>query len=86
MEVAELKKVQENFYPESRSYIKFHIAPIILYHPFSLNTVIPTYCHPEETLGHSVFPEQKILFTPHIYIAPHLAIMLQASWHIAEGN
>ena len=85
-EVAELKKVQQNFYSEYRSYIKFHIAPVILHHPFSLNTLIPTYCHPEETLGHSVFAEQKILFTPHIYIAPHLAIMLQASWHIAEGN
>ena len=53
---------------------------------FSLNPLIPTYCHQEEPLGPSVFPEPKILFTQHIYIPAHLAIMLQASWHIAEGN
>ena len=85
-EVAELQKVQQNFYPEYRSYIKLHISAVILQHSFSLNTLIPTYCHPEEPLGHSVFPEQKILFTQHIYIVAHLAIVLQASWHIAEIN
>ena len=85
-EVAELQKVKQKFYPEYRSYIKLHIAAVILHHPFSLNPLIPTYCHPEEPLGLSVSPEPKILFTWHIYIAAQLAIMLQASWHIAEGN
>ena len=62
------------------------MAAVILHHLFSLNPLIPTYCHQEELLGPSVYAEPKILFTQHIYIAPHLAIMLQASWHIAEGN
>ena len=62
---------------------------MILHYMFSLNPLIPTiptYCQQEEPLGQSVSPELKISFTRHIYIAAHLAIMLQASWHIAEGN
>ena len=78
--------MQLKFYPEYKTYIKLHLAAVALRHPFSLNPLIPTHCHQEEPLGHSVFAELKILFTQHIYIAAHLAIMLQASWHIAEGN
>ena len=78
--------MQQKCYQEYKSYIKLHIAAVILHHLFSLNPLIPTYCHQEEPLGPSVFPEPKILFTQHIYIPAHLAIMLQASWHIAEGN
>ena len=85
-EVTKLQKVQQKFHPEYKSYIKLHIAAVILHHLFSLNLLIPTYCDQEEPLGPSVFAEPKILFLQHIYIAPHLAIMLQASWHIAEGN
>ena len=81
-----ISKTAAELLPEYRSYIKLHIAAVILHHPFSLNPLIPTYYHPEEPLGRSVFAEPKILFTWHIYMAAHLAIMLQASWHIAEAN
>ena len=85
-EVTKLQKVEQKFYPEYKSYIKLHIAAVILRHLFSLNPLIATYCHQKEPLGLSVFAQPKILFTQHIYIAPHLTIMLQASWHIAESN
>ena len=73
-------------YKSAIAPIKLHIAPVILHNLFSLNPLIPTYCYQEEPLGHSVSPEPKMLFTRHIYIAARLSIMLQASWHIAEGN
>ena len=63
-ELAELQMVQQNVYPEYKSYIKLHIAAVILHHLFSLNPLIPTYCHQEEPLRHSVFAEPKI-FTRH---------------------
>ena len=62
-EVTKLQKVEQKFYPECKSYIKLHIAAVILHHLFSLNPLIATYCHQEESLGLSVFAEPKILFT-----------------------
>ena len=56
-EVTKLQKVEQKFYPECKSYIKLHIAAVILHHLFSLNPLIPAYCHQEELLGLSVFAE-----------------------------
>ena len=48
--------------------------------------LIPTYWHQEEPLGCSEFAEPSYLFKQHVNIVAELAIMLQASWHIPEGN
>ena len=55
-------------------------------HLFQFNPLIPTDWHQEEPLGYSVFVEPNYLFTQHIFLAAYLAIMLQASRHIAEGK
>ena len=60
---------------------------------FPFSRLIPTHWHQEEPLGFqeeplgcSVFAETNQLFKRDVYITAYLATMLQASWHIAEGN
>ena len=65
-EVTKLQKVEQKFYPEYKSYIKLHIAAVILHHLFSLNPLISTYCHQEQPLDPSVFAEPNYLFTQHL--------------------
>ena len=84
-EVIKLQKVEQKFYPEYKSYIKLHIDAVILHHLFSLNPLIPTYCHQGEPLGPSVFAVPNYIFTQHVYLAAYLAIMLQTSWHLPDG-
>ena len=85
-EVAYIEKFQQNFHPEHKSYIKLHISSVTLCDLFSFNPLIPAYWHQEEPLGCSEFGEPNYVFKRYVYIVPYLAIMLQASWHIAEGN
>ena len=66
--------------------MKLHISSVPLCHLFPFNSFILTDSHQEEPLGYSVFAEPNYLFIQHIYVAAHLAIMLQASYHIAEDN
>ena len=66
--------------------MKFHISSVTLSDLFQFHLFIQTDWHQEEPLGYSVFPETNYLLTQHIYLAAYLAIMLQASWHIAEGK
>ena len=69
-----------------KSYIKLHISSARLCDLFPFKPLIPTYWHQEEPFGCSVFAEPNWLFKQHIYIFSYLTIMLQVSWHIAEGN
>ena len=51
---------------------------------FSLSPLIATYWHQKELSGCSVYAEANKLFKQQI--STYLAIMLQVSWHIIEGN
>ena len=66
--------------------MKLHISSVTLCHLFPFKPFIPTDWHQQEPLDCSEFAEPNYLFIQHIYIAAYLAIMLQASYHIAEGN
>ena len=71
---------------DSGFYIKLHICYLTLRDLFSFNPLIPAYWYQEEPLGCSEFGEPNYVFKRYVYIVPYLAIMLQASWHIAEGD
>ena len=66
--------------------MKLHIYSVTLCHLFQFKPLIPNDWHREEPLGYSVFTEPKYLFTQHIYLVAYLAIMLEASWRIADGK
>ena len=76
----------QNFHQEYKSYIKLHISSVTPCDIFLFIPSIPTYWHQEEPLGCSEFAEPSYLFKQHVNIVAELAIMLQASWHIPEGN
>ena len=69
-----------------KSYIKFHLSSVTLCDLSLFNPLIPTYWHQEETLCCSEFREPNYVFKSYIYNVAYLGIMLQASWHIPEGN
>ena len=47
---------------------------------------MPTDWHQEKPFGYNVVAQPNYLLTQHIYFAAYLAIMLQASWHIADAT
>ena len=47
---------------------------------------MPTDWYQQKPLGCSEFAELNYLFKRSVYIVAYLRIMLQASWHILEGN
>ena len=57
------------------------ISLSLFIHPF-----IPTDWHQQDTLGCCQFEEPHYLLKWYVYIVAYLGIMLQASWHIPEGN
>ena len=59
---------------------------VTLCHLFPFNPFIPTDWHQQEPLGCSEFSEPIYLFKQYVYIVAYLRILLQASWHIPEGN
>ena len=50
-EVTKLQKVEQKCYQEYKSYIKLHIAAVILHHIFSLNPFDTNLLSPRRTLG-----------------------------------
>ena len=85
-EIASLQKIRQNFYPGFKSYIKFHISSVTLCDLSLFNLLIPTYWHQEEPSRPSEFGQSNYVFKRYVYIVAYLGIMLQASWHIPEGN
>ena len=85
-EIASLQKIRQNFCPGFRSYIKFHISSVTLCDLSLFNILIPTYWHQEEPSRPSEFGQSNYVFKRYVYIVAYLGIMLQASWHIPEGN
>ena len=85
-EIASLQKIRQNFYPGFKSYIKFHISSVTLCDLSLFNILIPTYWHQEEPSRPSEFGQSNYVFKRYVYIVAYLGIMLQASWHIPEGN
>ena len=85
-EVAYIEKFQQNFHPEHKSYIKLHISSVTLCDLFSFIPFIPTYWRQHKPLSCSEFAEPNYLFKRYVYIVAYIGIMLQASWHIPEGN
>ena len=66
--------------------VKFYISSVRLCSLVSFSRLIPTYWHEEEPSGCSVYAQPRELFKQYIYSSTYLTIMLQASWHISEGN
>ena len=69
-----------------KSYTRLHVSSGTLCDLFSFIPFIPTDCHQQTPLGCSKFAEPSYLFKQDVYIVASLEIMLQASWHIPEGN
>ena len=73
-----------NFKRSSKTFIG--VQNLYQCHLFPFNLFILTDWQQQETLGCSEFAESIYLLKQYFYIVAYLRIMLQAFWHIAEGN
>ena len=79
-------KVLVKFSPRTQKLYQITCIFCNLSNLLSFIPFILTDWHLQKPLGCSEFAEPNCLFKRYVYIVAYLGIILQASWHIPEGN